>query len=108
MGDSFNLIDKRLVDLFFAMAMEIHPEGRDTVQVALPLDIDEGDPLSSGNDGGSLLLPFLHLGERVPNQPFPFFDPIFGGKDTLLISFTTIPFFPWIFRRTSGLNAAFA
>ena len=49
-----------------AMPMQIDPDGGGSVEVLLSVRIDQLRPFSFFDNERFLLLPFLHLGERVP------------------------------------------
>ena len=56
------------IDLRPVMAEEIHPEGRDAVEIAASLRVDEVVSFPPLDDQRHILLPIGHLGERMPDN----------------------------------------
>src|SRR5512146_1543483 len=52
-----------------SVAVNIHPDGRGSVQVLFAVGVNEVGALPSCDNEGFLLLPFLHLGEGMPEVP---------------------------------------
>src|SRR5208283_5755935 len=56
-----------LDDLPFAMSVDDHPQGGDTVYIALPLDVYQIGPFAPLNNKRLALHPVLHLCEWMPD-----------------------------------------
>jgi hypothetical protein len=66
MRDFVQLSLDRTVECRMAMAMEVDPDGRGSIEIPLPCRIDEVRPFPSIDNERLLLFPFLHLGEGMP------------------------------------------
>src|SRR5918992_1867520 len=66
MGNTVELLFDRVIKFFLAMAVDIAPERRNTVQVLSPLDIYQLMTVGPADDAWLFAQPFLHLRERVP------------------------------------------
>src|SRR4249920_3570303 len=69
MRDLIQLPFDRKVERRMTMAMKIDPDGRNPIEIPLPLRIDQVGPFSPLDDERFLLFPFLHLGEGMPEVP---------------------------------------
>jgi hypothetical protein len=67
-GDAAELVAHRLVELGHAVAERGHPERRDGVEVATPVDVDELVTRRRLDDDGRVLGVARHLGEAVPDD----------------------------------------
>ena len=66
MADFLELVLNRFVENRVPVAVDVHPERGNSIQVSSSLKINEVRPLSSLDNERDFLLPFFHLGKRVP------------------------------------------
>lgn len=66
MGDSLELLFEGAVEDRMSMPMEIHPDRRGPIEIALALGVDEVGTLATINNERIVLFPLLHLGKRMP------------------------------------------
>jgi hypothetical protein len=68
MGDFSDLMDDCLINLLFSMAMDIDPEGGNSVKIPPPINVFHIGPLAFLNDErrDSTIIP--HLGEGMPQH----------------------------------------
>ena len=66
MGNPLELRADRVVELFFAMAVNVAPERRHPVQILSSLHIDQEIAVAAADNARLFAHPFLHLRERVP------------------------------------------
>lgn len=69
MGDPVELILDGPVNLPLPVTVEIYPERGASVEIFIPVDVEEVVALSPLNNEGCLPLPLLHLSEGVPDMP---------------------------------------
>jgi hypothetical protein len=67
-GDPVELRPDGAIDGALAVAVDVHPEGGNAVEVAVPFDVDQIRPLPALDDERLLAEPLLHLGKGVPEM----------------------------------------
>jgi len=70
MSNFFELCGNGRVDFFFSMSMHRDPKGRYAVDVVVSMNIGKNASSTALYHGLPFMLPFLHLGERMPNVFF--------------------------------------
>ena len=77
MGDMAELLDHGLINFRPPMPVDIHPKGRNPIQIAMSMDINEIAALPCSHNKRLLIDPIHHLGKRMPDvlfvQIFEFF-----------------------------------
>ena len=66
MRQAIDLVLKRVVQLFLAMAVNIAPQRRNTVQIFPTMIVDQIMAVAAADDHRVLAHPFLHLREWMP------------------------------------------
>src|ERR1700722_14700906 len=66
MSDSRGLLPQRLVEFSLAMSMNVAPQRRDCIEVALPVHIDQVITLTALDYDWLVVEPCTHLRERMP------------------------------------------
>jgi hypothetical protein len=69
MGDLAELGLNRPVQDRMTVAMEVDPNGRGSVEIPLPVNVDQRGTATLFDDDGLFLLPLLLLGEGMPEVP---------------------------------------
>jgi hypothetical protein len=68
MGDHPNLLNDRLVDLLFSMAVDIDPKGGNSVKIPRPINAFHIRSLAFLNDEGRDSTVIPHLSKGVPEH----------------------------------------
>ena len=66
MGNPVDLCAQRLIEPRLAMTVDVAPQRRHPVQVALAIDVDQIVALAAFDNQGFVAQPGPHLGERMP------------------------------------------
>jgi hypothetical protein len=70
MGDFLDLLNNRFINLLSSVAMDIDPEGGNSVKIPSPIYIFDIGTLTFLNDQGREVRVILHLGKGMPDQGF--------------------------------------
>ncbi|CAB4939571.1 unannotated protein [freshwater metagenome] len=82
--ETTKLTTDRVVDLWHGVAVDVDPQARDRIEVAVAVGVDEVHALGTVDDEGSVICPPRVLGERVPDAREIAGDKVFGRHGSIL------------------------